>query len=434
MTHRVVIAGGGQAAGELAADLVDEVAAGRVSVTIIGDEAHPPYQRPPLSKKYLTGEIAADRLILRDHAFYDANAITLALGTRVTGIDRAKQEVAISSGAPIAYDTLVLATGARVRELPVPGADLEGVFYLRSIADADALAPYLSSDPDLGAGESEPRGPSSASPQVVVIGGGYIGLEVAASAHSKGAKVTVVEAAERPLARVASAPFAADVSELHRTRGVTVLCGASVTAIEGRERVAGVRLGDGRLLPADIVVVGIGVIPNAELAERCELDTQGGILVDGQCGTNDPAIFAAGDVACIEMPGIGRTRLESVQNAVDQAKHIAATIRQRCAAPGSAAPSPAANYAPVPRFWSDQFDARLQIAGLARGDEAIVKRVNGGGKSYWHYRDDTLVAVETLNDARAFMAARRLLEAGRTPPRDMIADGTQDLKSLMKET
>jgi len=337
-----------------------------------------------------------DRLFLRDAGFYTGHGITLQPNTTVTTINRADKFVTTGGGSAVPYDTLVLLTGARVRKLNCPGADLPGVRYVRSIADADDLRAVL-----------EPG------QRMVVIGGGYIGLEVAASARKLGLDVTVVEQMPRLLARVASKAFSADVLEIHRDHGVDLRCDTGVTDILGASQVTGVKLPDGTTLDADHVVVGIGVIPNEDLAGQAGLQTDNGILVDAAGRTSDPSILAAGDVARFDHKIYGSIRLESVQNAVEQAKICAGTARGETVA-----------YDPVPWFWSDQYDAKIQLAGLSTRHDQTVRRAGkrDGAGSIWLYRANKFIGVEALNDAPAYMMGKRWLEQGVTPAPERIAD------------
>ncbi len=405
MSQRIVIVGAGHAAGEFCAALMQDGFDG--SITLFGDEPHLPYQRPPLSKAYLTGEMDRDRLFLRGADFYETHAIALKPNVSVTAINRGTKTVTTSDGSEEPYDTLVLMTGARVRHLSCPGADLGGVRYVRSIADADALGAAL-----------EPG------QTMVVIGGGYIGLEVAASARKLGLAVSVVEMAPRLLARVASAEFSSDVHDLHTANGVSILCETGVAEITGNGdgQVTGVRLADKTVLDAHHVVVGIGVMANEEIATQAGLKTNNGILVDAAGRTSDPSIFAAGDVARFDHKLYGSIRLESVQNAVEQAKICADTIR-----------GTTASYDPVPWFWSDQYDAKIQLAGLSAGYDRAVRRAGKrpGSGSIWLYREGALIAVEALSDAPAYMMGKRWLEEGQSPDPERIADTDIKIKDVV---
>ena len=400
----VVIVGAGHAGGSAAALLRQYGWAGRI--TLIGAEPVPPYQRPPLSKTWLNGGATFADLALRPDAFYAANDITLRLGTTVTAIDRVARTVRLQDGESVPYDHLILATGARNRALPAPGADLPGVLDLRSVADGDRLRAALS--------------PGA---RLVVIGGGYIGLEVAASARAVGASVSVVEREARVLARVASVPLSEFFAATHAARGVRILCGAMVEAIEpAAGRVGGVRLSDGTRLDADTVLVGIGAVAEDALARSAGLACDGGVLVDASARTDDPAIFAIGDCTCRPLPPYDRRmRLESVPNALEQAKQAAAAIT------GRKGPVPE-----VPWFWSDQYDIRLQIAGLLldvaetalRGDPA------SGSFALFHLAaDGTLRAVEAVNAPAEFMAGKLLI--GRR--KKLVASALRDMSRSMQE-
>lgn len=396
----IVILGAGQAAASLAAKL--RALGHDGGITLIGDEPAPPYQRPPLSKAYLLGEMGPERLTLRAPEWWREQKITLRLGERATHIDRTARTVTTDKGS-LTYDALVFATGATPRRLPSAiGGDLPGVHTLRNLGDVDAIAPEFQSGRNL-----------------VVIGGGYIGLEAAAVACKLGLNVTLIEAAPRILCRVASAETADLVRELHRAHGVTILEGTHLARIIGTDRASGVKLADGRILPADLVICGIGVRANSALAEDAGLDTDNGIVTDATGRTSDPAIWAAGDCASFAHDG-RQLRLESVGNAIDMAEAVAANILG----------SPAA-YHPKPWFWSDQFDAKLQIAGLNLGHDHVVQRKGDGHSgSVWYFRGGKLLAVDALNDPRAYMVGKRLIDAGKSPSADAVMNAS-DLKELM---
>jgi 3-phenylpropionate/trans-cinnamate dioxygenase ferredoxin reductase subunit len=387
-TH-VVIVGAGHAGGSVAALLRQY--GWRGPITLIGAEPVPPYQRPPLSKAWLKREADAAGLALRVATFYPANTITLRLATHATAIDRENRSVTLGSGEQLRYDHLILATGARPRMLPIPGHDLAGVLALRSVADADALQAALT------------RGS-----RLVVIGGGYIGLEVAASARALGVAVTVVEREARVLARVASQPLSAFFARAHAANDVRILCNAGIAAIEGAAgRVAGVRLADGTFLPCDTVLVGVGAAPDDSLARAAGLDCDDGVIVDLAARTSDPGIHAIGDCTRRPLPLYGRVgRLESVPNALEQAKQAAADL---C---GRKPPPPE-----VPWFWSDQYDIRLQIAGLPFDVADIVLRgdpADGKFAAFHLAADGTVQAVEAVNSPADFMAGRQMI-ARRNP-------------------
>ncbi|MEM6438122.1 MAG: FAD-dependent oxidoreductase [Pseudomonadota bacterium] len=402
---RVAILGAGQAGAALAIKLRAEGHDG--PVTLIGEEASPPYQRPPLSKKYLLGEMPKERLLLKPEAWYADNGIALRTGVRAEAVDLDAREVRLAGGETVPFDALAFCTGARPRWLPdAMGGALPGVYAMRDLADADALGGELRE----GA-------------KALVIGGGYIGLEAAAVLASRGAEAVLVEAAPRILGRVASGETATWFADLHRGKGVTVIEGAALQRLEAGEDgwLAAAVLEDGRRIEADFAVVGIGVIPNGELAEAAGIETErGAIRVDARARTSAPDVFAAGD--CVVLPWRGREiRLESVQNAIDQAEAAAMEMLGR-----------GEDYDPVPWFWSDQYDVKLQIAGLGVDWDRVVRRPGSreGSVSHWYYRDRELIAVDAMNDPRAYMTGKRWLEAGRSPDPDALADPQADLKTL----
>ena len=399
--ERIVVVGAGQAGASLVARLRANGHQG--PVTLIGAEPVPPYQRPPLSKKYLLGEMALERLYLRPESHYAENAIDLRLNETVTGIDRQGREVT-AGGRQLGYDRLVLATGSVPRRLPARiGGDLAGVHVVRSLADADAMAP------DFVAGR-----------HVLIVGGGYIGLEAAAVAAMKGLKVTLVEAADRILGRVACTETADWFRNLHRRHGVDIREGTALERLTGNGRVTGAVLGDGTELSVDFVIVGVGITPDTSLAEAAGLAVDNGIAVDAHGRTDDPAIRAAGDCASFPHDG-GRLRLESVPNAIDMAECVADNLCGR--------DTP---YVPRPWFWSDQYDVKLQIAGLGAGHDRVVVRDAGRARSHWYYRGDRLLAVDAMNDPRAYMVGKRLIEAGRSAPPGSVTDPETNLKSLLR--
>ena len=403
MTDRIVIVGGGQGGFAVAARL--RALKDERDITIVGAEQVPPYQRPPLSKKYLLGEMSFDRLLFRPESWYGENAIDLRLASFVERIDRDARQVLLQDGSTIEYGTLVLATGATPRVLPKAiGGDLDGVYVMRDKRDADRLA--------------EAMRPGA---RLLVVGGGYVGLEAAAVARKFDVDVTVIEMADRILKRVA-APETADIMRaVHQAHGVHIRENCGLTRLEGENgRVVRAVLADGTTLDVDMVVVGIGVAPNDQLAKDAGLAVGNGITVDEFGRTSDPSIFAVGD--CTELPfDGGRIRLESVPNAVDQGDAVAAVIA------GSDEP-----YVPEPWFWSDQYDVKLQIAGYNGGyDHTVVRQgAREGAASVWYFRGDRLLAVDAVNDARAYVCAKKLLAAGSNPSPDVIADPATDLKAL----
>jgi 3-phenylpropionate/trans-cinnamate dioxygenase ferredoxin reductase subunit len=399
-TPGIVILGAGQAGLQCAASLREGGYDG--AITLLGAEPYLPYQRPPLSKAVLLGTQDSVAVTLRDAAWFTDQRIGLRLGVRATGIDRTARSLATGAGA-VAYDRLVLATGARARPLSLAGADLPGVHQLRGLDDALALRTAL-----------------AAAASVVVIGGGFIGLEVAAVAARLGKRVCVLEAGDRLMARAVSPAISAAFLALHRNAGTEVLLGARLAAIEGADHAAGVRLVDGTRIGADLVLLGVGSVPATELAEAAGLPCPNGVLVDAHMSTADANVLAIGDVALHPNPHAGGlVRLESVQGAVDQAKCAAATLLGRPVA-----------YAALPWFWSDQFDTKLQIAGLARThDQAVLRGSPESGRfSVFLYAKRQLVAVESVNRPAEHMQARRLLSAGRNVPPEHAADTLFDLK------
>jgi 3-phenylpropionate/trans-cinnamate dioxygenase ferredoxin reductase subunit len=398
---RIVIIGAGQAAAQAVATLSSEGFAGKL--IIIGDERYPPYQRPPLSKAYMAGDFVRERLFLKPESFYAESNCELRLGITAQAIDRGAKTVALSDGSTIVYDRLLLATGARVRPLPVPGADLPGVYYLRGIDDSDALQRHLVPGAKLA-----------------VVGGGYIGLEIAAVARKHGLEVTVIEAMDRLMARTASPHISRFYKDLHESHGVTIRLNAAAASCEGTARAEAVATSAGRV-PADFIVAGIGVMPNCELAAEAGLACENGITVDEFGRTSDPDIFAAGDCTCHPSFDGERVRLESVQNAIDQAKHAALAMMGK--------PAP---YREVPWFWSDQYDIKLQIAGLVRGGDVAVLRGNPAARKFsvFHLRDGVVAGVEAVNAAPDYIVGRKLIAARTRVAPERLADLTIPAKQL----
>lgn len=404
MAGRLVIVGAGQAAFALAAKL--RMLKDTRPITVLGSEPVLPYQRPPLSKKYLLGEMSFDRLLFRPEAWYAENDVEIRLSTPVEAIDRTSRSVKLFDGSEIAYETLALATGATPRRLPSAiGGDLEGVFTVRDKADADRLAT-----------EMKPGH------RLLIIGGGYIGLEAAAVARKLGLDVTLIEMADRILARVAAPQTADAIRAIHAAEGVQIFEKTGLTRLIGDEgRVKAAELSDGRVIDADMVIVGIGVTPNDRLAGDAGLEVQNGIVVDSFGRTSDPAIFAMGDCAVQDWKG-QQVRIESVQNAVDQAEAVAAILA------GGSEP-----YRPKPWFWSDQYDVKLQIAGFNLGyDETVVRPgARDGSLSVWYFHAGDFIAVDAINDAKAYVTGKKLLDMGRSVDRATIADPALDLKTLI---
>ena len=402
MSERIVILGAGQAGAQAVATLRTEGFTGPLAV--IGDEPFPPYQRPPLSKAYLAGTFERERLFLKPAAFYAEADCELILDVAATGIDRIERSVALADGRTLTYDKLLLATGSRVRRIPVAGAELDGIFYLRGIADVDLL-----------------RASFAEGKRLAVVGGGYIGLEVAAVAVKHGLDVTVFESLDRVMARAVSPAMSAFYEQAHRDAGVRFELNTTVEAFEGEGKLAALRAG-GLSHPADIALVGIGILPNIELAQDAGLACEDGIMVDDCARTADPAIFAAGD--CTRHVGHDGAliRLESVQNAIDQAKHAALAMLGR--------PLP---YREVPWFWSDQYDLKLQIAGLARDGDELVRRGDPATRKFavFHLREGHVAAVEAVNAAPEYIVGRKLIAAGASVDPARLADTAIPMKSIV---
>lgn len=403
MTHPIVIVGAGQAAASFIAKLRSGDYTG--PIILIGEESHLPYQRPPLSKKYLLGELALDRLHLRPQSWYEDNDVTLILGTTVTSVDPEKQQVFVSSGEVIHYSKLLLATGSTPHRLPAAlGGHLSGVYTLRNLMDVDQM-----------------KSEFQASRKLLIIGGGYIGLEAAAVATGLGLDVTVIELADRILKRVAAPATSDYFRTLHKENGVTILENTGLESlIEKDGRVATAELNDGSELAVDFVITGIGVAPNDQLADDAGLSIDNGIATDLQSRTSDQHIYSAGDCASFEYQG-NRIRLESVQNAVDQAENAAAHILNEDV-----------SYQPIPWFWSDQFKTKLQIAGLNLDYTDTVTRPGKreGSQSVWYYQGEKLLAVDAMNDPIAYTMGRKILAAHNNPSKAEVVDPTVNLKDF----
>jgi 3-phenylpropionate/trans-cinnamate dioxygenase ferredoxin reductase subunit len=399
----VAIIGAGQAGFQAAASLRDTGFAGRV--VLIGDEPVVPYQRPPLSKSYLAGQSGPDDLWLRPAEFYAKQQIDLVYGDAVAAIDRGQRRLLLTSGIEFSWDHLVLATGAGCRPLAVPGAELDGVLALRTLADADALRQRL----------EEARA-------VAVVGAGFIGLEFAAVALARGTMVHIIEVTRQPMGRVVSEPVSRFFTEAHIAWGAEVALGTGVARILGaRGRVTGVETTDRRSIAADLVLICIGVIPNAELAGDAGLTVDNGIVVDEFLMTSDPAISAIGDCANFPTPfAPGRVRLESVQNAVDQGRCVADRLAGR--------PVP---YQKVPWFWSDQGDLKLQIAGITIGHDTSVLRGDPAARNFsvFCFRGGRLIGVESVNRTADHVVARRLLAGDPELSPEQAADEGYDLRA-----
>jgi 3-phenylpropionate/trans-cinnamate dioxygenase ferredoxin reductase subunit len=397
----VVVVGAGQAGSSCVAKLRNSGFEGQI--TLIGEEPVPPYQRPPLSKAYLLGDMALERMFLRPETFYSENNIELRMSTRVDAINASEQTVVIGDET-LNYDDLVLTTGSTPNHLPASiGGALDGVFVVRDLADVDAMAAQFVE----GA-------------KVLIVGGGYIGLEAASVASKLGLQVTLVEMAERILQRVAAPETSDYFRKLHSSHGVDLREGIGLDRLLGEDAVEGARLTDGTELDVDFVIVGVGIAPASGLAIAAELIIENGIKVDAYGRTSDPHIWAAGDCASFPYRDT-RIRLESVPNAIDQAEVVAENIM-----------GAAKDYVAKPWFWSDQYDVKLQIAGLNTGYDRVVTRRTGDAVSFWYYAGATLLAVDAANDPRGYMIGKRLIEAGKSPSPEVIAEPETDMKALLK--
>jgi 3-phenylpropionate/trans-cinnamate dioxygenase ferredoxin reductase component len=404
MYQQIVIAGSGQAAAQAVDTLRRKGFAGKL--TVVGDEPWLPYQRPPLSKKYLTGALERERLLLRPAHFYAEHGVEIRGGRRVTEILRREQRVRLDDGALLAYDALLLATGSRPRPLPVPGSDLAGVHFLRTIADADRI-----------------RAECTPGRRLVIIGGGYIGLEVAASAHELGLEVTVLEMADRVMNRVTCGQLSAFYQSEHARHGVRIHCNEKVRALAGdphNGRVRAVLTENGAEHPADLVIVGVGVLPADEVAAAAGLTCDNGIVTDECCRTDDAAIWAAGDCANHPSRHYGRRlRLESVDNAFEQGATVALNLLGTHTV-----------HDKVPWFWSDQYDLKLIIVGVCTGFDTLVMRGAQARRSFsiCYLRGGELIALDSVNAPKDQMAARKLIAAHARPDPDKLADPAISLK------
>jgi 3-phenylpropionate/trans-cinnamate dioxygenase ferredoxin reductase subunit len=400
---RIVIAGAGHAAGQLVASLQQKKFTG--DIVLVGDESFLPYQRPPLSKKFLAGEMPEARLLFRPASFYANAGVDVRLQTRASSIDRSAKSLITDSGDEISYDSLVLATGSRVRVVNVPGHNLDGVYYLRSIDDVHNIRATLKH-----------------AKRIVIIGAGYIGLEAAAVMRQIGLDVTVIEMAERVMSRVVSPQISAFYHEEHVARGVKLELSTGLRAFVGEDKVIAVETDDGRNFDADLVIVGVGILPNTALAEAAGLSVNNGIVVDDRCQSSDSDIYAIGDCTSHPSQLYGRNlRLESVHNALEQAKTAAANI---CGED--------LEYSQVPWFWSDQYDLKLQIAGLSEGYDEVVIRGDPAQRSFacLYLKNNQLIAIDAINSPRDFIQAKPLIANGLKPDRQQLADTRIMLKDL----
>ncbi len=405
MSAPIVIIGAGQAA---ASFISRHVGLGSEQpLLLIGEESYPPYQRPPLSKKYLLGELERDRLFIRPLEWYAEQGVETRFDTRVSEIRPGERKILTDAGDEVEYDRLIICTGSSARSLPAEvGGELEGVFTLRSISDIDRLSPGF-----------------QAGRKLLIVGGGYIGLEAAAVGRLLGLEVTVLEMADRIMQRVAAEQTSDYFRRLHRGHGVDIRESAQMTRlIDTDGRVSGAELESGETIDADLVLIGIGGSPNVELAQAAGLDCDNGIRVDATCRTSDASIYAAGDCTNFNRNG-QRIRLESVQNAADQGDLVARVIAGEDV-----------TYTAQPWFWSDQYDCKLQIVGLNQGHDDCVVRTGDkeGVMSVWYYAGDRLLAIDAMNDPKSYAFGRKIIEAGINPDKKVVADPATDLKAIAK--
>lgn len=403
MSETIVIAGAGHAAGQAAASLRQKKFAGRI--VMVGDEAYVPYQRPPLSKKYLAGELETSRLYFKPENFYPDHDIEMRLSTRVESLDPAAKSVQLDNGEQLNYSKLLLTTGSRVRKLSIPGHDLAGIHYLRTIDDVL----HIQNDFAEGA-------------RLVIVGAGYIGLEVAAIAVKRGIDVTVLETENRAMNRVVAPEVSEFFQELHRKAGVKIEFGRMVKEFGGNGKIDRVVCSDGYTVPADICIVGIGIVPNSEIAAAAGLECNNGIVVDEFARTSAPDIYAAGDCTYHPNSLLGiNLRLESVHNALEQAKTAAASM---C---GELTP-----YAQIPWFWSDQYDVKLQIVGLSQGYDQLITRGDKSAHAFaaFYLQGGRLLAVDAINSPREFMLGKKLVAAKAVFDPQQLADESMDFKTM----
>ena len=402
--QHVIVIGGGQAGAQAIQSL--RLFGFEGHITLVGEEAALPYQRPPLSKAYMKGELGEDRLYFKPAAWYEDNKAETLLSQRVDSIDRSAREVKLNHGGSLPYDALIIATGSRPRALPVEGADLENVFDLRGLADVEHIQPKMIPGRKL-----------------VIVGAGYIGLEAAAVARQLGLEVTVLEMEQRALARVTSPVISSFYERLHMEHGVDVRCGARLSKIKGKDgKVTHAVLASGEELEADMILAGIGIVPNVELAAEAGLPCRNGIIVNEDAQTSDPRIFAAGDCTVRPLAHYARTgRLESVHNAIEQGKLAAAAIMDK--------PRPNID---CPWFWSDQFDVKLQIAGLSQGHDEVVVRGDRAAKKFaaFYLKNGRLIAVDAVNSPPEFIAAKKLIMTGAVIAPDRLSDTSTSMKEI----
>lgn len=399
-----VVIGGGHAAGQAVASLRQGGFDGEIIV--VGDEPFPPYQRPPLSKQYLSGEHGLDRVYLRPESFYAKRDITLKLGIRVESLDCEAHSVTTSEGETINYDKALLCTGSRPRQLKAPGSDLAGIHYLRGIADVDGI-----------------RAEMADAKTMIIVGGGYIGLEVAAVVRTAGLEVSVLEMESRILNRVTTPTMSEFYTQLHEGRGVKILTDTAVSGFEGEGRISTAVTASGEQLPADIVIIGIGILPNVELAQAAGLDCENGIVVDERCATSHPDVYAAGDCTNHPNPLLNRRlRLESVPNAMEQSRVAAANMLGE-----------EKTYAAIPWFWSDQYELKLQMVGFSTDADQEVLRGDPSSNQFarFYLEQGVLVAADAVNSPKEFMACRQLVTKQVKVDVDKLANADVPIKELL---
>ena len=399
----IVIIGAGQGAGQCVATLKKLGCTHKI--ILIGEESHPPYQRPPLSKSFLEGKVGLERVYMKNREFYEENEVEFYPNTLVKEIDREKKKVRTSCGKEFEFEKLVIATGSRARELEIEGIQLGNVYYLRTIDDVEKIKEQMSVCQNLS-----------------IIGAGYIGLEVAAVASELGMNVSIFEMADRSMNRTVDQKISEHFEDLHKTNGVNFYFQSNIEKLQGENFIDGVKLDDGSLIPTDILIIGIGIIPNQELAENAGLDCNNGILVNDKGITSDQSIFACGD--CTNHPNKflnKNVRLESVQNALEQSKVVAANIVGQ-----------EEKYEVVPWFWSDQYDQKLQIVGMPEEHDEIVKREYADGFSLFYLRNKTIISVTTVNNPREFLICKKLVEKKVKISSDILTNTANDLNELVK--
>ena len=399
----IVIIGAGQAAGQCVATLKKLGCTNKI--ILIGEESHPPYQRPPLSKSFLEGKVGLERVYMKNREFYEENEVEFYPNTLVKEIDREEKKVRTSCGKEFEFEKLVIATGSRARELEIEGTQLGNVYYLRTIDDVEKIKEQMSVCQNLS-----------------IIGAGYIGLEVAAVASELGMNVSIFEMADRSMNRTVDKKISEHFEDLHKTNGVNFYFQSNIEKLQGETFIEGVKLDDGSLIPADILIIGIGIIPNQELAENAGLDCNNGILVNDKGITSDQSIFACGD--CTNHPNKflnKNVRLESVQNALEQSKVVAANIMGQ-----------EEKYEVIPWFWSDQYNQKLQIVGMPEEYDEIVKREYADGFSLFYLSNKTIISVTTINNPKEFLICKKLVEKKVKISSDILTNTANDLNELVK--